>query len=52
MFEVVTGMGPGEYIRKRRLSLAALDLEIVSCILGLGDFARKPFVLFIVENVR
>jgi AraC family transcriptional regulator len=26
MFEVVTGMGPGEYVRRRRLSLAALEL--------------------------
>ncbi len=26
MFEVVTGLGPGEYLRKRRLSMAALDL--------------------------
>jgi AraC family transcriptional regulator len=26
MFDVITGMGPGEYIRRRRLSRAAVDL--------------------------
>ncbi|HWP68916.1 MAG TPA: AraC family transcriptional regulator [Rectinemataceae bacterium] len=26
MFEVVTGLGPAEYLRRRRLSMAALDL--------------------------
>jgi len=26
MFEVVTGLGPGEYLRRRRLSMAALEL--------------------------
>ncbi len=39
MFEVVTGMGPGEYIRRRRLSLAALELAYS------GDNARSTRII-------
>jgi AraC family transcriptional regulator len=34
MFQVVTGLGPGEYLRRRRLSMAALELASGGCPTG------------------
>ncbi len=37
MFEVITGVTAGEYVRRRRLSLAALELVVCQ-----AHFAKSP----------
>lgn len=48
MFEVITGLSPGEYVRRRRLSLAALELvrddaKIIDVALRFGYESPESF---------